>query len=155
MTQQAVGEGDDFLRALPPTPAPLIHQPGRIDGVHSKPPPLFCSRADDGLRVYSQEEGEQQGERREKAEADGGAQFVCVLGHTGGDGVGVEFHQTGENCGGIFSDQCSTIHVGRVCMALYWEQPVCKLVKGSGGDALGRSSPVTSVWRPVWTGFIG
>lgn len=30
VTQQAVGEGDDFLRTLSPTPAPLIHQPERI-----------------------------------------------------------------------------------------------------------------------------
>lgn len=30
VTQQAVGEGDDFLRTLSPTPAPLIHKPERI-----------------------------------------------------------------------------------------------------------------------------
>lgn len=29
VTQQAVGEGDDFLRIFPPTPAPLIRQPKR------------------------------------------------------------------------------------------------------------------------------
>lgn len=30
VTQQAVGEGGDFLRIFPPTPAPLIHQPKKI-----------------------------------------------------------------------------------------------------------------------------
>lgn len=163
VTQQAVGEGDDFLRTLSPTPAPLIHQPERIY-VGLSPNLfslclslflfLFFCRSTDGFRDYSQEEWEQQGERREKAEADGDAKSVCVLGQTGGDGIYAEFHQTGENCGGISSDQRSTIHVGRVCMAFYWDQSVCKLVMRSGEEGLGRSSSARSVWRTVWNCFI-
>lgn len=112
VTQQAVGERGDFLRTFSPTPAPLIHQPVWI--YTALIPHLFCT---DGFIIYSQEEREQQGERRERAEAGGHADVVCVPGHTGGDGVRAEFHQAGENCGRISSDQRSIIHVRRVCMA--------------------------------------
>lgn len=77
----------------------------------------------------SQEEGEQQGERREDAEAGGDAKSVCVLGQTGGGGAQGEVQQTRQNRSGVSSDQCATIHVGRVCMAFYWDQPGCKLVE--------------------------
>lgn len=85
----------------------------------------FCT---DGFITDSQEEWEQQWERRERAEADGHAKLACVPGQTGGDGEHAEFHQAGEKCGRMSSDQRSIIHVRRVCMAWAWDQLGCKLV---------------------------
>lgn len=96
VTQQAVGERDDFPRTFPPTPAPLIHQPSRVYMALILKLNFICSSTG-GLVFYSQEERQQQEERRHAAEADGDAKLVRVPGQTGGGGIHAEFPQAGEN----------------------------------------------------------